>query len=218
LGKLEKRHTDTIAALVEIVRNLRSEITSLKSEVAALDSVVDTVIPAPPPALPVLSPAARRAPPPPPPPPPPPAPAAQTWATVARRQRRKKPSIIPAGADKTFRGLSTESYAQFIAARTLSALAAAPAAHFAAPPAASKRQQTNTTPALRPRRLLVKRDGSELTKTPMQLRDDLNKALSSTPGSVSVLSIQVSRGSAGACTGNVSITLMENLLASRLYA
>jgi hypothetical protein len=52
----------------------------------------------------------------------------------------------------------------------------------------------------------------------MQLRDDLNKALSSTPGSVAILSIQVSRGSAGACTGNVSITLMENLLASRLYA
>jgi len=46
----------------------------------------------------------------------------------------------------------------------------------------------------------------------MELRDDLNKAL----GSIAILSIQISCSSGGD-TANVSITLMENLLASKLY-
>jgi hypothetical protein len=72
----------------------------------------------------------------------------------------------------------------------------------------------NTTPPLRPRRLIAKRDGSELYLTPMELRDALNKAL----GFTAILSTQVSRGHSGSNTGHVSITLMENLLATKLYA
>src|SRR5258706_1392025 len=99
-----------------------------------------------------------------------------------------------------------ESYAQFMARRNTGASAPPP------PPAAPKRQQPNTAPPVRPRRLLVKRDESPINKTPMELRDDLNKAL----GSIAILSVQISRSSGGD-TGNVSITLMENLLASKLY-
>jgi hypothetical protein len=65
-----------------------------------------------------------------------------------------------------------------------------------------------------PRCLIVRRDGSAITQTPMELRDALNKAL----GFVAIQSVQVSNSSAGGCTGNVSLTLMENLLATKLYA
>src|SRR5260221_8575561 len=47
LAKLEKHHTDSISTLVETVRFLLGELTTLKSQVAALDSVVDAVTPAP---------------------------------------------------------------------------------------------------------------------------------------------------------------------------
>src|SRR6266702_6710346 len=76
LAKLEKHHTDSISTLVETVRFLLGELTTLKSQVAALDSVVDVVTPAP--FSTVLSPAPRRVPAPPaaatklPVPPPPP--------------------------------------------------------------------------------------------------------------------------------------------------
>ena len=195
LAKLEKHHTDSISTLVETVRFLLGELTTLKSQVAALDSVVDVVTPAP--FSTVLSPAPRRTPAPPaaatklpapPPPPPPPAvPIAPLWATVARRSRRGKAVQTAAGLVESFHmnRAPVESYAQFMARRNTGASAPPP------PPAAPKRQQTNTTPPLRPRRLLVKRDGSPINKTPMELRDDLNKAL----GSIAILSIQISRSS-----------------------
>ena len=103
----------------------------------------------------------------------------------------------------------TETYAQFLRKR---AGISAPSAPKVSPP---KRQQpSNTTPPLRPRRLIVKRDGTELISTPMELRDALNKVL----GFTAVLSTQVSRGSSGSNTGHLSITLMENLLATKCYA
>jgi hypothetical protein len=76
------------------------------------------------------------------------------------------------------------------------------------------RQQNNTSPALRPRRLIVRRDGSAITQTTMELRDALNKAL----GFVAIQSVQVSNSSAVDCTGNVSLTLMENFLATKIHA
>src|SRR6266566_3300498 len=81
-------------------------------------------------------------------------------------------------------------------------------------PKKQQQQQQNTSPPLRTGRLLVKRDGSELALSALQLRDALNKAL----GFTAVLSTQVSRGASGRNTGNVSISLMENLLTSKLYA
>src|SRR6266566_1436999 len=219
LGKLEKRHTESISALVETVRFLLAEVTTLKSQVAALDSVVDIVTPAP---FVASSPAPVRVPqppaaaaakqaPPPPPPPPPAAPIAPSWATVTRRARRgKAPVKTAAGVVESFHLNETprESYAQFLARRNTGPAAPSP------PPPAPKRQQINTTPPLRPRRLLIKRDGTDLNKTPMELRDALNKAL----GYTAILSVQLARTSAGGNTGYVSITLMENLLATKLYA
>src|SRR6266566_1161103 len=219
LGKLEKQHTDSISALVETVRFLLAEVTTLKSQVAALDSVVDIVTPAPfvasspapvrvsqPPAA-----AAAKPVPPPPPPPPPAVPMAPSWATVTRKARRGKAVQTPAGVVESFHmnRPPTESYAQFMARRN----SGYPAPIITSTPA-PKRQQTNTTPPLRPRRLLVKRNGTDLNKTPMELRDALNKAL----GYTVILSVQVARTSAGGNLGNVSLTLMENLLASKLYA
>ncbi len=228
LAKLEKHHTDSISTLVETVRFLLGELTSLKSQVAALDSVVDAVTPAP--FATILSPAPRHIPappaaaaklsPPPPPPPPPAVPVAPLWATVARRVRRGKAVHTAAGLVESFHlnRPPAENYAQFMARRN--AGASAPPQQQAPPrnnpltgPPASRRQ-INTTPPLRPRRLLIKRDGSNLSKTPVQLRDDLNKALNFT----AILSVQIARSSAGGDTGNVSLTLMENLLASKLYA
>jgi hypothetical protein len=209
LAKLEKKHTDTISSLVEIVRNLQIELVSLKSQVAALDSVVDVVMPEPPSAPAAAPPPAPKAPqqPPPPPPPAPPA-AAPSWATVTRRARKKKTATIQtaAGVVPLFHvntNRNIETYPQYLARMNASAPKASP----------PKKQQPTTIP-LRPRRLLVKRDGTELTSTPMQLRDALNKVL----GFTAILSAQISRGSSGACTGNVSLTLMENLLATKLYA
>jgi hypothetical protein len=145
--------------------------------------VVDTVMPTAPPA--------RWAPPPPSPTSSPPVPAAESWATVACQYRMKKPcTFIPVGAEKSFPGLSTDTYAYFLAARTLSALAANSAVR-STPLAAPKRDQTITTHTLHPDHLLVKRDRTELTKTPMQLRDDLNKPFISTPCTATILFVQI---------------------------
>jgi hypothetical protein len=217
MAKLEKRHTDSISALVETVKFLLGELTTIKSQVAALDSVVDIVTPAPPAFAPAPArprPAAPAAPAPrpvPPPPPPPPPPAAPSWATVTKRGRKKKATTTHTAAgevDAFHHRPPPETYPQYLArlARTSD-----PAPKSPSP---SKRHSTNTTPPVRPRRLIVKRDGSELSSTPVQLRDALNKAL----GFTAALSTQVSRGASGSNTGHVSITLMENLLASKLYA
>src|SRR6266566_8525866 len=215
MSKFESQHAETIVALTDSIKFLLGEITTLRSQVAALDSVVDTVTPAPPafvpaPAAQPKAPAAASAPQP-PPPPPPPAPIAPSWATVTRRARMGKAVQTAAGQVESFHMNTqpTETYAQFLRKRA--------GLHAPSVPKAStpKRQQPlNTTPPLRPRRLIVKRDGTELTSTPMDLRDALNKVL----GFTAVLSTQVSRGSSGSNTGHLSITLMESLLATKCYA
>ena len=143
----------------------------------------------------------------------PPPPAVPSWATVARKKKGKQPTIIrtAAGDVESFHmsRVPTQKLPPYLARYRNMADAVPPPP----PPPAPKRQQKNTTPPLRPRRLLVKRDGSDLTKTPLQLRDALNKAL----GYTAVLSTQIARSSAGGNTGHVSVTLMENLLATKLY-
>jgi hypothetical protein len=88
---------------------------------------------------------------------------------------------------------------------------AAPLAPKASPP---KSANNNTTTPFRPCSLIVKQDGTALCLSPLQLCVTLNKAL----GFTAILSTQVSRGTGGGDTGNVSLTLMENLLAPKLYA
>src|SRR5260221_3885039 len=217
MAKLEERQQDTITSLKETVSYLLGEIVILKSQVAALDSVVDTVTPVPVFVPGPVTPAQAPAPPPPrpiPPPPPPPPPAAPSWATVARKGKKKAKAPPPivmtvAGPVESFhhKRAPVESYPQYLA-RMSRSFNSAPA------PQKQQQQQQNTSPPLRTRRLLVKRDGSELQLSALQLRDALNKAL----GYTAVISTQVSRGASGSNTGNVSITLMENLLASKLYA
>ena len=208
LNQHEKSHNENLSSLCEIVRNLQAEVTALKTQITQVADKGPIYIPAPPPVVPALAAASASQAPAPPPPPPPPAAAAPSWATVARRSKKKKTStFVPAGTDATFSGRRTESYAQF--ARTL-----ATTTTTAQKPSPPKRQQVYTTPPLRPRRLIAERDGSELYLTPMELRDALNKAL----GFTAILSTQVSRGHSGSNTGHVSITLMENLLATKLYA
>src|SRR5258706_7128445 len=96
MAKLEKHQQDTINTLKETVSYLLGEIVTLKSQVAALDSVVDTVTPvpifAPAPATPVQAPA-----PPSPRPihPPPPPPAAPSCATVTRKGKKKATAPPP---------------------------------------------------------------------------------------------------------------------------
>jgi hypothetical protein len=194
LSKLEKYHLDTVQPLFESVRFLLGELTSLKSEVAAFHSVVDVITPAP--FTPSAS-AAPRAPaaqaPRPSAPPPPPAASAPSWATVAKRSRRNKtgiPNLTP------------------IITNT------ATVASKARQPKGQQTSNNNNSPSTRSRRLIVKRDGTDLNLTPVQLRDALNKAL----GFTAILSAQVSRSPAAGNTGNVSLTLMENLPATKLYA
>src|SRR6266566_739189 len=87
MAKLEERQQDTITSLKETVSYLLGEIVTLKSQVAALDSVVDTVTPVPVFVPGPATPAQAPAPPPPRPiPPPPPPPAAPSWATVKKRE------------------------------------------------------------------------------------------------------------------------------------
>src|SRR5260221_1269168 len=136
LAKLEKHHPDSISTLVQTVRFLLGELTTLMSQVAALDSIVGVVSPAP--FSTVLSPAPRRTPAPPaaatklpapPPPPPPPAvPIALLWATVAGRSRRGKAVQTAAGLVEPFHmnRPPVESYTQFMARSNTGASAAPP--------------------------------------------------------------------------------------------
>src|SRR6266568_4990303 len=90
MAKLEERQQDTINTIKETISYLLVEIVTLKSQVAALDRVVDTVTPAPIFAPAPATPAQAPAPPPPRPiPPVPPLPAAPSWATVTRKGKKK---------------------------------------------------------------------------------------------------------------------------------
>jgi hypothetical protein len=191
LNKFEAFLINTIATYHRDHQSALGEIANLTSKVNAFESILDamTTVPSAPVSAARPAPASTASAPKPPPPPPPPAASAPSWAQVTRRSRRNKtgiPNLTPIPAP------------------------AAPAPKAPSP----KRPQTNTTPPLRPRRLLVKRDGTALFKSPMELRDDLNKAL----GFTAILSVQVARTQAGGDTGHVSLTLMENLLATKLYA
>src|SRR5258706_5823301 len=102
MAKLEERQQDTINTLKETVSYLLGEIVTLKSQVAALDSVVDTVTPVPVfvpgPATPAQAPAPpppRPIPPPPPPPPhPPAAPSLATWTRKGTQLAKAPPLIV----------------------------------------------------------------------------------------------------------------------------
>jgi len=178
MAKLEERQQDTINTLKETVSYLLGEIVTLKSQVAALDRVVDTVTPAPIFAPAPATPAQAPAPPPPRPIPPlPPLPAAPSWATVTRKGKKKATAPPPivmtaAGPVESFHHqlAPVESYSQYLARMSRSS-------NSAPAPKKQQQQQQNTSPPLRTRRLLVKRDGSELQLSALQLRDALNKAL-----------------------------------------
>src|SRR6266566_1613397 len=161
--KMERTTQAITEAYITEMTALKAEVITLKSQVAAFESVVDAVtptpIPAPPPAIrrPAPPAAAAAKPVPPPPPPPPPAvPIAPSWATVTRKARRGKAVQTQASVVESFHmnRPPTESYAQFMARRN----SGYPAPIITSTPS-PKRQQTNTTPPLRPRRLLVKRNG-----------------------------------------------------------
>src|SRR5258706_4117555 len=161
MAKLEERQQDTINTLKETVSYLLGEIVTLKSQVAALDSVVDTVTPVPVFVPGPATPAQAPAPPPPrpiPPPPSPPPPAAPSWATVTLKGKKKAKAPTPiattaAGPVASFhhKRAPVESYPQYLARMSRS---------FNSAPALNKQQQQqqNTPPPLRTRRLLVKRD------------------------------------------------------------
>lgn len=75
-----------------------------------------------------------------------------------------------------------------------------------------KPQADHHPPSIHPRRLIVKRDGTETKRSLLKLQDALNKAL----GSTSIQSVAFAPN-LGEASSPVSLTIMENLLATRLY-
>src|SRR5260221_13289182 len=149
MAKLEERQQNTISALKETVSYLLGEIVTLKSQVAALDSVVDIVSPVPVFVPAPVTPSQAPAPPPSrpiPPPPPPPPPAAPSWATVTRKGKKKAavPPIVmtAAGPVESFhhKRAPVESYPQYLA-RMSRSLNPAPA-----PKKQQQQLQQNTSP------------------------------------------------------------------------
>ena len=111
----------------------------------------------------------------PPPPPATPAAPAQSWATVARKGRKKAPAPPKPSAPPATTSTSAKT------------------------PAPKK------GPTMRERRLTIKRDGSPLLPTAIELRDSINKALSATL--VQTVSFE---------GGNVTLTTMDSVKATSL--
>jgi hypothetical protein len=141
---------NTVSELLFQHSSLAQEVLELRGEIHQLR----TAQAAAPPPLPAKAPESTSGPAPPEPspsPPAPPTPAVSTWAQVARKQKKKNTTAT-----------------------------GKPAPAAATTPPTAKAPSPKKGPTLRERRLIIKRDGTPLTTTPVTIRDSINTALNAT--------------------------------------